>query len=49
MARSMNGLILTALMGVVTNVTTTPCCAHNLAMSAIGIRWPGDINGIRTK
>ncbi|CAL5422275.1 unnamed protein product [Camellia sinensis] len=42
-ARLMIGLNLEARRGVVTTVTVTPCCANNLAMSIMGMKWPGAI------
>ncbi|KAJ1419457.1 hypothetical protein SESBI_15012 [Sesbania bispinosa] len=40
MAESSMGVIRMALMGEVTIVTATPCCARSLAMSAMGIGGP---------
>ena len=40
---------LAAMRGVVMTVTVTPCCANNLAMSTMGMKWPGHIRGNRTK
>ncbi|CAL5419827.1 unnamed protein product [Camellia sinensis] len=48
-ARLMIGLNLEARRGVVTTVTVTPCCANNLAMSIMGMKWPGAIRGTKTK
>lgn len=45
----MGVLNLIALRGVVTIVTTTLRWANILAMSIIGMRWPGDIKGINKK
>ncbi|POO01808.1 hypothetical protein TorRG33x02_025850 [Trema orientale] len=49
LARSIMELNLMALRGVVTMVTLVPCWANSLAMSIIGMRWPGDIKGTKTK
>jgi hypothetical protein len=38
-----------ALRGVVIMVTTKLRCANILAMSIIGIMWPGDIIGTNTR
>uniref|UniRef100_A0A2P2PTE8 Uncharacterized protein n=1 Tax=Rhizophora mucronata TaxID=61149 RepID=A0A2P2PTE8_RHIMU len=49
MARSIAEPNFMALRGVVTMVTIMPWRAKSLPMSIIGMMWPGDIKGIKTK
>lgn len=48
-ARSMVCRNLAVMRGVVMIVTVGPFWANNLAMSIMGMKWPGDISGNRTK